>query len=66
MQKPLCVLAGAAILALSATTGEMKWRYGSRVSGPGNGAQGFLSNNGNGSSTLFAPGLPPQTVFTPR
>jgi hypothetical protein len=33
---------------------------------PGNGAQGFLSNNGNGSSTLFAPGLPPQTVFTPR
>ena len=33
---------------------------------PGNGGQGFLSNNGNGSSTLFMPGLPPQAVFTPR
>jgi hypothetical protein len=33
---------------------------------PGSGTQSFLSNNGNGSSTLFAPGLPPQTVFTPR
>jgi hypothetical protein len=33
---------------------------------PGSGGQGFLSNNGNGSSTLFSPGLAPQTVFTPR
>lgn len=33
---------------------------------PGSGAQGFLTNNGNGSSTLFTPGGVPQTVFTPR
>ena len=33
---------------------------------PGSGTQGFLSNNGNGSSTLYTPGGVPQTVFTPR
>jgi hypothetical protein len=33
---------------------------------PGGGGQGFLMNNGNGSSTLIAPGTAPQTVFTPR
>jgi len=33
---------------------------------PGSGTQSFLMNNGNGSSTLFTPGGPPQTVFTPR
>jgi hypothetical protein len=33
---------------------------------PGSAAQGFLMNNGNGSSTLFAPGAVPQTVITPR
>jgi hypothetical protein len=33
---------------------------------PGNGGQGFLMNNGNGSSTLITPGGAPQTVFTPR
>jgi hypothetical protein len=33
---------------------------------PGNGAPGLLTNNGNGSSTLFTPGGAPQTVFTPR
>jgi hypothetical protein len=33
---------------------------------PGNGGQGFLMNNGNGSSTLITPGGVPQTVFTPR
>jgi hypothetical protein len=33
---------------------------------PGSGTQGFLANNGNGSSTLFTPGGAPQTVFTPR
>lgn len=33
---------------------------------PGSGAQGFLTNNGNGSSTLSVPGGIPQTVFTPR
>jgi hypothetical protein len=33
---------------------------------PGAGGQGFLMNNGNGSSTVFAPGAVPQTVITPR
>jgi hypothetical protein len=33
---------------------------------PGSGGQGFLMNNGNGTSTLFAPGAVPQTVITPR
>jgi hypothetical protein len=33
---------------------------------PGGGGQGFLMNNGNGSSTLIAPGTVPQTVITPR
>jgi hypothetical protein len=33
---------------------------------PGGGGQAFLMNNGNGSSTVFAPGLTPQTVITPR
>jgi hypothetical protein len=33
---------------------------------PGSGGQGFLMNNGNGSSTLFAPGAVPQTLITPR
>jgi hypothetical protein len=33
---------------------------------PGSGTQSFLTNNGNGSATLFTPGGPPQTVFTPR
>jgi hypothetical protein len=33
---------------------------------PGSGVQSFLTNNGNGSSTLFTPGGAPQTVFTPR
>jgi hypothetical protein len=33
---------------------------------PGSGAQGFLMDNGNGSSTLFAPGGAPQTVISPR
>jgi hypothetical protein len=30
------------------------------------GGQGFLMNNGNGSSTLIAPGAVPQTLITPR
>jgi hypothetical protein len=33
---------------------------------PGTGGQGFLMNNGNGSSTIFATGSIPQTVMTPR
>ena len=33
---------------------------------PGRGGQGFLMNNGNGSSTIFATGSIPQTVITPR
>ena len=33
---------------------------------PGTGGPGFLMNNGNGSSTLFAPGSVPQTVISPR
>jgi hypothetical protein len=33
---------------------------------PGSGGQGFLVNNGNGTSTLFAPGGVPQTVVNPR
>jgi hypothetical protein len=33
---------------------------------PGSAGQGFLMNNGNGSSTLFGPGGVPQTVITPR
>jgi hypothetical protein len=33
---------------------------------PGRGGEGFLMNNGNGSSTVFAPGSIPQTVITPR
>jgi hypothetical protein len=30
------------------------------------GGQGFLMNNGNGTSTLTAPGAIPQTVISPR
>lgn len=33
---------------------------------PGSGAQGLLMNNGNGTSTLLAPGALPQVVATPR
>jgi len=33
---------------------------------PGSGAQGFLMNNGNGTSTLIVPGGMPQTLATPR
>jgi hypothetical protein len=33
---------------------------------PGSGAQGFLMNNGNGTSMLTVPGGVPQTVLTPR
>jgi hypothetical protein len=33
---------------------------------PGSGGQGFLMNNGNGTSTLIVPGGVPQTVGTPR
>jgi hypothetical protein len=33
---------------------------------PGNGGQGFLMNNGNGTSTLIVPGGVPQVVATPR
>jgi hypothetical protein len=33
---------------------------------PGSGGQGFLTNNGNGTSTLIVPGGLPQTVATPR
>ena len=33
---------------------------------PGSGGQGFLMNNGNGTSTLIVPGGIPQTVATPR
>jgi hypothetical protein len=33
---------------------------------PRSGGQGFLLNNGNGSSTLIAPGAVPQTLITPR
>ena len=33
---------------------------------PGSGAQGFLTNNGNGTSTLTVPGGVPQTLATPR
>jgi hypothetical protein len=33
---------------------------------PGSGVQGFLMNNGNGTSTLIVPGGIPQTVGTPR
>jgi hypothetical protein len=33
---------------------------------PGSAGQGFLMNNGNGTSTLIVPGGIPQTVATPR
>jgi len=33
---------------------------------PGNGGQGFLMNNGNGTSTLIVPGGTPQVVATPK
>jgi hypothetical protein len=33
---------------------------------PGSGAQGFLMNNGNGTSTLIVPGGVPQVLATPR
>ncbi|HTI80690.1 MAG TPA: hypothetical protein VL614_09620 [Acetobacteraceae bacterium] len=33
---------------------------------PGTGSEGFLENNGNGTSTLLAPGASPQVVATPR
>lgn len=33
---------------------------------PGNAGQGLLMNNGNGTSTLVAPGSLPQVVATPR
>jgi hypothetical protein len=33
---------------------------------PGSGGQGFLMNNGNGTSTLIVPGGVPQVVATPR
>jgi hypothetical protein len=33
---------------------------------PGSGGEGFLMNNGNGTSTLITPGGLPQTVGTPR
>ena len=33
---------------------------------PGSGGEGFLMNNGNGTSTLLTPGGIPQTVATPR
>lgn len=33
---------------------------------PGSGGQGFLINNGNGTSTLTTPGGPPQVVPTPK
>jgi hypothetical protein len=32
---------------------------------PGSGAQGLLMSNGNGTSTLLAPGALPQVVATP-
>jgi hypothetical protein len=33
---------------------------------PRSGGQGFLMNNGNGTSTLIVPGGVPQVVATPR
>jgi hypothetical protein len=33
---------------------------------PGSGGQGFLMNNGNGTTTLLLPGGVPQVVTTPR
>ena len=33
---------------------------------PGSGGQGFLENNGNGTSTLIVPGGTPQVVPTPK
>jgi len=33
---------------------------------PGVGGQGFLENNGNGTSTLIVPGGTPQVVPTPK
>jgi hypothetical protein len=33
---------------------------------PGGGGQGFLMNNGNGTSTLITTGGLPQTIATPR
>ena len=33
---------------------------------PGRGGQGFLMNNGNGTSTLLVPGEIPQVVPTPK
>jgi hypothetical protein len=33
---------------------------------PGSGGQGFLINNGSGTSTLLPPGNVPQVVATPR
>lgn len=33
---------------------------------PGSAAQGFLMSNGNGTSTLIAPGQLPQVVGSPR
>jgi hypothetical protein len=36
------------------------------VTVPGSGEQGFLMNNGNGSGTLYEPGVLPQSIITPR
>jgi hypothetical protein len=33
---------------------------------PGSGGQGFLMNNGNGTSTLIVPGGTPQVISTPK
>ncbi len=33
---------------------------------PGDAGQGYLMNNGNGTSTLLTPGALPQVVATPR
>jgi hypothetical protein len=33
---------------------------------PGSARQGFLLNNGNGTSTLIVPGGPSEVVATPR
>jgi hypothetical protein len=36
------------------------------ISIPGSGEQSFLMNNGNGSGTLYTPGMLPQSIITPR
>jgi hypothetical protein len=69
-------LLGSAVPALAASNSFETSRGPAYITGnfgsmqtttiPGTGAQGLLMNNGNGTSTLLAPGQLPQVVGTPR